>query len=63
MSIEIKQRLHGIQKADLQSSDGASRNCVAVDETAIQIDSDRFWLYTAVNPRTNEPLHVDISLV
>ena len=31
-----------IQKADLQPADGASPNRVAVDETAIQIDSDRF---------------------
>jgi len=49
-----------IQKADLQPADGASPNRVAVDETAIQIDSDRFWLYAAVNPRTNQFLHVDV---
>ena len=49
-----------IQKADLQPADGASPNRVAVDETAIQIDSDRFWLYAAVDPRTNEFLHVDV---
>jgi hypothetical protein len=48
-----------IQKADLQLSDGASPNRVAVIETAIQIGSDRFWLYAAVDPRTNEFLHVD----
>ncbi|PHQ46333.1 IS6 family transposase [Halorubrum sp. C3] len=49
-----------IQKADLQPADGASPNRVAVDETAIQIDSDRFWLYAAVDPRTNKFLHVDV---
>ena len=49
-----------IQKADLQPADGASPNRVAVDETAIQIDSDRFWLYAAVDPHTNDFLHVDV---
>jgi putative transposase len=43
-----------IQKADLKPSDGASPNRLAVDETAIQIDSDRFCLYAAVDPHTNE---------
>ncbi len=49
-----------IQKADLQPGDGVSPSRVAVDETAIQIDSDRFSLYAAVDPRTNEFLHVDV---
>jgi len=49
-----------IQKADLQPADGANPNRVAVDETAIQFDSDRFWLYAAVDPRTNEFLYVDV---
>ncbi|GAB7011539.1 hypothetical protein JCM31271_34820 [Halorubrum trueperi] len=43
-----------IQKADLQPANGASPNRVAVDETAIQIDSDRFWLYATVDSLTNE---------
>lgn len=38
---------------DPQPADDASPNRVAVGETAIQIDSDRFWQYAAVNLRTN----------
>lgn len=52
-----------IQKADLQPVDGASPDRVAVDETAIQIDLDRFWLYAAVDPHTTEFLHVGVSTV
>ena len=40
------------QKADRQPVGGASPNRVAVDETAIQINLDRYWLCTAVDPRS-----------
>jgi len=46
-----------VQKADLQPDSGRSPNHVALDETVIQIDDERFWLYTAVDPDTNEILH------
>ena len=49
-----------IQKADRYPPDSASPNRVAVDETAIQIDLDRLWLYAAVNPRINEFLRTDV---
>ncbi len=45
-----------IQKTDLQPSNGPSLNRIAVNETAIQINSDRFWLYAAADLRTNEYL-------
>jgi len=47
-----------IQKADLQPAEGRSPDHVAVDETVIQINGQRFWLYAAVDPTTNRLLHV-----
>ena len=47
-----------IQKADLQPADGCDPDHVAVDETVIQVNNQRFWLYAAVNPATNRLLHV-----
>ena len=47
-----------VQKADLQPTDGANPDHVAVDETVIQLNDDRYWLYAAVDPATNRLLHV-----
>ena len=47
-----------IQKADLQPTGGQNPDHVAVDETVIQVNSQRFWLYAAVDPATNRLLHV-----
>jgi putative transposase len=47
-----------VQKADLQPASGTSPNQVAVDEAVIRINDQQYWLYAAVNPETNEPLHV-----
>jgi transposase-like protein len=47
-----------IQKADLQPAEGCDLNHVAVDETVIQVNDQRFWLYAAVNPDTGRLLHV-----
>jgi transposase-like protein len=47
-----------VQKADLQPTDGADPNHVAVDETMIQPNDERYWLYAAVDPDTNRLLHV-----
>lgn len=47
-----------VQKADLQPAVGKSPDHVALDETAIQIDDERFWLYAAVDPESNHVLHV-----
>jgi len=60
VSNEAEQQFTTIHKVDPQPVGGASPNRVAVDETAIQIDSDRFWLYAAVDPRTNEYLHIGV---
>ncbi|QKY19722.1 IS6 family transposase [Halolamina sp. CBA1230] len=50
-----------VQKADLQPLDGANPDHVAVDETVIQLNDERFWLYAAVDPATNRFLHVKLS--
>ena len=42
-----------VQKADLQPIDVADPNHVAVNETLIQLNSERYWLYVAVDPDTN----------
>jgi transposase-like protein len=47
-----------VQKADLQPTGGATPNHVAVDETVIQLNDERYWLYAAVDPDTNRLLHV-----
>jgi len=47
-----------VQKADLQPLDGANPDHVAVDETVIQLNDERYWLHAAVDPATNRLLHV-----
>ena len=47
-----------VQKADLQPTGTRSSNYVAVDETVIQPGTERYWLYAAADPKTNEFLHV-----
>jgi transposase-like protein len=50
-----------VQKSDLQPPSGADPNHVAVDETVIQLNNNRFWLYAAVDPSTTRLLHVKLS--
>ncbi|WP_188884577.1 IS6 family transposase [Halarchaeum grantii] len=47
-----------VQKADLQLATDASPDHVALDETVIRINGEQFWLYAAVEPETNEFLHL-----
>lgn len=47
-----------VQKAGLQPTDGKDPNHVAIDETVIRLNDQRFWLYAAVDPETGEFLHV-----
>ena len=47
-----------VQKADLQPAPDTTPNQIAVDETVIRVNGNREWLYTAVDPATNELLHV-----
>jgi len=46
-----------VQKAELQPAGGASPDRVAVDQKAIRIDDQQYWLYAAVNPATDRILH------
>ncbi|WP_311174016.1 IS6 family transposase [Halobellus ordinarius] len=47
-----------VQKAELQPTEGRNPNHVAVDETVIRINDQQFWLYAAVDPDTNDLLHL-----
>jgi putative transposase len=49
-----------VQKADLQPMGTRSSNYIALDETVIQLGTERYWLYAAVDPTTNEFLHVKL---
>ncbi len=46
-----------VHKADLQPEDGRSPDHIAVDETVIRLNDEQYWLYAAVDPKTNELLH------
>jgi transposase-like protein len=50
-----------VHKADLQPESGRSPDHVAVDETVIRIDGEKFWLYAAVDPGSNELLHTKLK--
>lgn len=50
-----------VQKADLQPLDGANPDHVAVDETVVQLNDGRFWLYAAVGSDTNRLLRVKLA--
>ena len=45
------------QKAELQPAGGARPDRVTVDQKAIRINDDQYWLYAAVDPATNRTLH------
>ena len=47
-----------VHKADLRPDGGASPNHVALDETVIRLDGQQYWLYAAIDPKTNQFLHV-----
>ncbi|MFC4248741.1 IS6 family transposase [Natribaculum luteum] len=47
-----------VRKCNLQLADSASPNHVAFDEMVIRIDYQQHWLYAAVDPKSNELLHI-----
>ena len=47
-----------VQKAELQPTSDAALDHIAVDETVIQVNDERRWLYATVNSETNKFLHV-----
>jgi len=50
-----------VHKANLQPNSGKNPDHVAVDETVIRLNDERYWLYAAVDPETNELLHTSLS--
>lgn len=48
-----------LQKADLQSTNKAAPNHVALDETVIRINDHQYLLSAAIDPATNKFLHMD----
>lgn len=50
-----------MQKANLQPTDGKNPDQVALDETVIRLNDQRFWLVAAVAPGTNEFLLVTLQ--
>jgi transposase-like protein len=46
-----------VQKADLEPAGGCAPEQIALDETVILVNGDRFWVYAAVDPATNQILH------
>lgn len=49
-----------VYKADLQPISTVSEDQLAVDEKMIRLHGQKFWLYGAVDPYTNEILHVSL---
>ena len=47
-----------VHKADLQPISTVTADQLAVDEKMIRLHGQEFWLYGAVDPQTNEILHV-----
>jgi putative transposase len=46
-----------VQKADLEPAGGCAPKQIALDETVIKVNGERFWIYAAVDPATNQILH------
>jgi len=52
-----------IHKADLQPEKGQNPDHVAVDETVIQLNNERYWLYASVDPESTDLLHTTLEPV
>ncbi len=46
-----------VHKADLQPEPDQTPDHVAVDETVIRLNDEKYWLYAAVDPEANELLY------
>jgi transposase-like protein len=49
-----------VHKADLQPISTVTADQLAVDEKMIRLHGQQFWLYGAVDPKTNKILHVSL---
>jgi putative transposase len=52
-----------VHKADVQPEDGRNPDYVAVDETVIRLNNERYWLYAAVDTDSNNLLHTKLEPV
>jgi transposase-like protein len=50
-----------IHKADLQPEPNQNPDHVAVDKTVIRLNDEQYWLYAAVDLKTNELLHTRLE--
>ena len=50
-----------VHKADLQPESDQNPDHVAVDETVIRLNDEQYWLYAAVDPKTNKLLHTKLE--
>ncbi|MFC7187808.1 IS6 family transposase [Halorubrum yunnanense] len=49
-----------VHEADLQPISTVSEDQLTIDEKMIRLHGQKFWLYGAVDPQTNEILHVSL---
>jgi transposase-like protein len=47
-----------VQKSDLEPESGRDPDTIALDETVVKVNGERFWLYAAVEPETSVILHM-----
>jgi len=58
----VRSTVHNwVHKADPQPETGRSPNHVAVDETVIQLDDERYWPYAAVGTGSNDLLRTRLE--
>jgi len=50
-----------VHKANLQPASDQNPNHIAVDETVIRLNNEQYWLYAAVDPKTNDVLHTRLE--
>ena len=50
-----------VHKAELQPESGHTPDHVALDETVIRLNNERYWLYAAVDPETNKLLYTQLE--
>ena len=53
-----KYRLQLVRKSNFTPANGAQPDQVAIGETAIQVNNQRYWLLAAVDASSNRFLHV-----
>jgi transposase-like protein len=49
-----------VQKADLEPAAGRDPDMIALDETVVKVEGERFWVYSAVDADTNGILHLKL---